>query len=269
MQATMHMKSADSVGSCCIVRAKSMLRASPVKVPYGVIFWGVVCARHVWLHVSMAILLTVSAGAGYAANLLTNPSFPANVSSWTPDDVSVSIAWQSAGGGFARVTNSVAGGNQGLGMYQCVNGIVAGANYTFGGDMRFIGTGNSTSANDDLEIGIRWLDGANCTGNTLGGQPRLTNNTTDDQWHTFNSIAQVAPAGAVSVLFLAFPSKFNAGGALFGDFDNLYFDDGLPSPPSIGGSMTAVPTLSNAGLVLSGLALALASWLSLRRRNTR
>ena len=38
-----------------------------------------------------------------------------------------------------------------------------------------------------------------------------------------HSTTQEAPAGAVSVLYVAFPSKVEAGGTLVSNFDNLFF----------------------------------------------
>jgi hypothetical protein len=186
------------------------------------------------IHAFAATAFLLAAGGAAAANLLGNPNFTTDVAGWTADAgaavvFSATDANGSAGSGSARVTNSSATPSNGLGISRCGGAVAALANYTYGGKVLFP-TGQANTG--DLQVGIRWLAGANCTGATVGSQPRLTTATPSNIWVSLASAPVQAPAGAVSVLFLAFPSKVEAGGTLIGQFDDLYIDDGAGVAPS-------------------------------------
>jgi hypothetical protein len=173
-------------------------------------------------------LAVLSAGHASAQNFVANGNFDANVNGW-PADSSVTAAFDGTLGspapGSIRMTNSAAGGAQGLGVSQCIGAATAGKLYNWGGRMYFPG-GQARTGN--LQVGLRFYTGPSCTGNSLPSQPRLST-TIFDIWDVKTSNNSAAPAGTQSVLFLAFVSKAEAGGALVGNFDSLFFfpSDGI------------------------------------------
>ena len=98
--------------------------------------------------------------------------------------------------GFATTTSGWAvedppsatlGPSNGSGIFQCVSSVTAGASYTFGGKVLFP------------------------AGQARTGQMQI-------------GLVSVAPAGAVSADFIAFPTKYEAGGQLVGNFDQLFLE---------------------------------------------
>ena len=169
------------------------------------------------------------AGCGYDDDTgdgsLLNGDFDSNTSNWAVEDAgSATLAWSpldannSSSSGSILITNTSVGASNGSGVIQCVTGITAGASYTFGGKVLFP-TGQARTG--ELQIGLRWRDGANCTGNVLGSQPRVSMNTPGAAWVPLVSGTLVAPSGTVSADFIAFPTKIEAGGTLVGNFDDL------------------------------------------------
>ncbi len=184
--------------------------------------------------ISAVVVGSIGAPAS-SQSLLQNPSFHSGVGSWGAES-SVSLLWSPldasgvAGSGSAEVVNSSPGGNDGRGITQCVDAaVVAGGRYEYGGSMR-IPSGQDRTGN--AQVGLRWYDGPGCSGSSVGPQPRVTVTALDSWVHLVDDV-QTAPAGAVSVLFLAFPSKVEPGGALIVHFDDLIlrgaaiFDDGF------------------------------------------
>jgi hypothetical protein len=185
---------------------------------------------------ALAGILLLAATAS-AQNWVANGNFDANAGSWTLNSADSAIAFDAAFGnpapGSMRVTNSSAGGSIGTGVLQCLGAVTPGKQYTWGGRVNMPGGQNRTG---NLQIGLRWLTGPGCTGNSLD-QPRLVSNL-KDTWD-IKSETDAAPAGAASVMYVAFPSKVEAGGALFGYFDSLFFKqaDGLV-PPCVADAVT-------------------------------
>src|SRR5262249_38339741 len=70
---------------------------------------------------------------------------------------------------------------------------------------------------------------------------------TSDSWAVLSGGAEKAPAGTVSALFLAFPSKVEAGGELVVQFDDLFFEDGLGPSPNYQGLWWNAPAASESG----------------------
>jgi hypothetical protein len=177
---------------------------------------------------SIAIGLTASlvATAAWGQNLLINPDFDWDVAWWEVETY-VSLAWSpiDASGhpwsGSAEVTNAHPGQLQGTGISQCVSWppVIPGATYDFAGSA-FIPDGQSRTG--DAMIGLRWYDGPDCAGSSVGDQPRRSTAVVGS-WERLEALDEIAPAGAVSVLFLAFPSKIEAGGTLVAHFDELHF----------------------------------------------
>jgi murein DD-endopeptidase MepM/ murein hydrolase activator NlpD len=179
-------------------------------------------ARRV-LGLLIAVWLTGS--GAWSGNDVLNGYFDTDVSGWTADS-SASVAWSvvdanlSPTSGSAEVTNSHPNPSNGTGIHQCLNvSPVEGATYDYGGKA-FIPDAQTRTGK--AYLGLRWLAGPNCTGATVGSQPRLSTSTIG-QWVQLTAVEQVVPPGAVSVLFKAFPSKVEAGGTLISHFDDLYF----------------------------------------------
>jgi hypothetical protein len=132
-----------------------------------------------------------------------------------------------------------------------VTSVTAGGSYTFGGKILWP-LGQATTGS--VQIGLRWRSGPNCTGSVIGSQPRVSINSATGAWVTLSSV-QVAPAGTVSADFIAFPSKQQAGGSLFANFDDLLFDNGLPAPPPVPTPAANVPVDNPFMLALMGILL--------------
>ena len=199
------------------------------------------------IRVPLSLLAAWLAGsAGWGSNAVSNGSFDADVSGWTAE-IHVSVAWSaidasgSPTSGSAEVTNSYPTKNHGSGIMQCVDlPIVGGATYDFGGKV-FIPLGQDREGS--AQIGLRWYEGAGCTGSYVLPQPRRETETLGT-WVELSATEQVAPVTASSVLFLAFPSKREAGSSLIVHFDDLsfrktpFFEDGLESGDLRGWSST-------------------------------
>ena len=190
------------------------------------------------ISLAAAVLLVVTAAPASAQNnFVANGNFDTDVSGWTASS-GVSIAFDGAFGntspGSLRLTNSSAGASIGAGVSQCLGPATAGKLYNWGGRLFLPGGQNRTG---NLQIGLRWKSGPGCTGDSID-QPRLQTNFFD-AWDLKSANNQAAPAGTVSVEFLAFPSKVEAGGSLIGYFDSLFFrqSDGL-IPPCVADAIT-------------------------------
>jgi hypothetical protein len=184
------------------------------------------------------LLLLSAATASAQNNFVANGNFDTSAGSWTRESsTEVAIAFDAALGdpapGSMRLTNSSTGPGNGIGVIQCLGAVTVGKSYTWGGRM-FLPSGQQRTG--PLFLGLRWRSGPGCTGNDVD-QPRLSTNLFNT-WIPL-SANQVAPAGAASVQFVAFPSKVEAGGSLIGNFDSLFFRqaDGL-IPPCVADAIT-------------------------------
>jgi murein DD-endopeptidase MepM/ murein hydrolase activator NlpD len=177
------------------------------------------------------------AAPGAAQNELTNSDFDTDVSGWTAA-TEVSLTWSSIdagldpGSGSAQVDNQRSNSSDGAGMSQCVaSGVVPGADYDYGGKA-FIPSGQDRTG--PAQVGLRWYADTDCAGYVLGSQPRSSTET-EGTWVELGESGVTAPTGAASVLFLAFPTKYEAGGTRTAHFDDLYlrreviFTDGFES----------------------------------------
>lgn len=187
-----------------------------------------------------AVLFVVTAAPASAQNnFVANGNFDTDVSGWIISASNeVTVAFDGAVGntspGSIRITNISPGASNGAGVVQCLGPVTAGKLYNWGGRVFFPGGQNRTG---NLQIGLRWHPGPGCTGVPID-QPRLQTNSFD-AWDLKAANNQPAPAGSVSVSFVAFPSKVEAGGALLGYFDSLFFrqSDGL-IPPCVADAIT-------------------------------
>jgi hypothetical protein len=162
------------------------------------------------------------------ANLVRNGAFASDVAEWAveePDRATLEWSAEDAAGsvasGSALVRNFHSGPQQGTGISQCVGPIAPGAPYTFGGKLR-LPTGQSRTGS--AQIGLRWHTQPGCVGANVGSQPRREVSTPSDSFVEVVSTGNVAPPGAVSATFVAFPSKVEAGGELRVEFDDLRLD---------------------------------------------
>ena len=172
-------------------------------------------------------LLATSAGA---TGEVLNSGLDSDVISWKPESPASAI-WSTddADGSFdsgsIEVGNSHPNAGQGLGVSQCLPLMpIPGTVYVFGGKARIPG-GQARSGS--ALVGTRFYDGAHCTGAVVGPQPRRATSVVGS-WAELSSNVQEIPAGANSVLFLAFPSKIEAGGTLVARFDDLFFEFTMP-----------------------------------------
>jgi hypothetical protein len=178
----------------------------------------------------LALPLVCATQLAWGQNLLINPDFHWDVQWWEAEQ-DVSLAWSpvdasgNPSSGSAEVTNGHPGPSQGTGISQCVSypPVIPGETYDFTGSA-FIPDGQSRTG--DAMIGLRWYDGPDCAGNVVGGQPRRSTSVVGS-WVRLEALDEIAPAGAFSALFLAFPSKAEAGGTLVAHFDELNFNHSI------------------------------------------
>lgn len=180
-----------------------------------------------------ASVILLQSGAASAQNFLANGNFDSNVIAWPVEESSdASVVFDGALGspspGSARVTNISIGPSNGAGIAQCGGAVTALKLYNWGGRI-YYPSGQARTGN--LQIGLRWWSLPGCTGVTVGPQPRMST-TTFNTWIPLSKTNELAPSGAVSVQFVAFPSKVEGGGELVGNFDSLFVGpaDGVIPP---------------------------------------
>ena len=159
-----------------------------------------------------------------AQNMLTNGNFNTDVSGWS-DRSYITLLWSaddvnaSPSSGSAEVINAHPNAAVGAGISQCSTfPVTPGEAYLFRGDV-LIPSGQTISGS--ATIGTYWTDGPDCTGVRVGIQPRSGTSTTG-AWVHLESGWEIADVDAVSVVFLAFSTKADAGGTLVAKFDELY-----------------------------------------------
>ena len=195
-----------------------------------------------WKRPGFMLTLFVSwfASPSIAQNLLSNPDFDTNNTGWPGSafDATRDVA-NDAGSGSGLVTNSAANALTGLTMTQCVDGIVAGTSYNYGGSVFLTREEDTTTGNGRADLS--WFSGAGCVNaNFLGGSPSALA-TTIDAWTPINNTA-TAPATAGSVVIFGFIQKTNAGGTLRGNWDNMFFQLAPTPTPTSTASATTTST---------------------------
>jgi hypothetical protein len=162
--------------------------------------------------------------ATHATNLLVNPEFDSDTAAWTPHN-NVGLSWSPIdvvghpASGSAEVSNASPGPFMGRGIEQCAPGpVVAGRSYDYGG---WVFAPSGQVVNGEFMVGLRWYDGPGCSGSAVGNQPRASTSQLGT-WVELQEDGVIAPPGAQSLLFLAFPSKDDSGGALVAYFDELF-----------------------------------------------
>jgi hypothetical protein len=187
----------------------------------------------------LVAVCAVLPAAARGGNLVRNGDFANDVAEWTVEEPEHAIlewsaadAGGSASSGSALVRNVHTGPGQGTGIEQCAGAVVAGASYTFSGKIR-LATGQTRTGS--ARIGLRWHTEPNCAGpNIPSPQPLAEVETPSDSFVLVSSSGNVAPPGAVSALFQAFPSKVDPGGELRAEFDDLRFElEGCAGGPTV------------------------------------
>jgi hypothetical protein len=215
-----------------------------------------------------SILLQFAAVPLEAANLLQNPNFNGSLASWVAPyatyDATRSATADGTGSALAGFTlpSNAAYGNAN-GVEQCVDGIVPGTSYDFGGKV-FIPSGQ-VGLGGGGSVYIQWYGSAGCTGTLTGNTNTaiaLAPPSSTNVWYPLLASA-TAPAGTSSVLVIG-EIQNNAGdGATFSvSFDELFLQTTPPVPQSVS---VAIPTVGMAGSGLLVLSLAGAALFLLRR----
>ncbi len=178
----------------------------------------------------LALLATCLVTTPASANLVLNFDLDSDVISWAPE----SPAWAnwspddadgSVDSGSIEIGNTHPNARNGLGVTQCLPLVpIPGTVYRFGGKARIPGGQDRTGS---AYVGTRFYADAHCMGAVIGQQPR-SNTSVVDVWVALSRSDQEVPAGANSVMFLAFPSKVEAGGTLIAQFDDLFFEITMP-----------------------------------------
>jgi hypothetical protein len=211
------------------------------------------------------ILLPFAAVRLEAANLLQNPNFSGSLAQWvTPYATYDSTRSATADGtgsalGAFTLPSSAAYGNAN-GIEQCVNGIVPGTSYDFGGKVLIpsgqVGPGGGS-------VYIQWFDTVGCTGTLTGNTNTnisLAPPSSTNVWYPLTATA-TAPASTSSVLVIGEIQNNAGNGAAFSvSFDELFFQATPPLPVSV-----SIPTVGMAGSGLLVLSLAGAALFLLRR----
>src|SRR4051812_44909020 len=139
-----------------------------------------------------ALLLGIASPAA-AQNLVVNPHFDTNANNWTLNAPGVFDSTTDAGGSpsSGSVLATYAGPLLGsVPAFQCVQGIVAGESYTFGGNIR-IGQAIGSPASS-VTIEVQWVSNTACSAfNGLSVGPSVT---TLNAW-TPTTATFAAPAG--------------------------------------------------------------------------
>jgi len=213
---------------------------------------------------ALAAGLLCAAGAARGQNLISDPHFASGVSAWSlrlSGGITASLAHDPGPGadgapGFAALT----GGSGGFVSYfarTCVP-VQPGVVYSFGGAVRF-----RSSQPSQAFFRLSFYPDATCGTTTLGPPLPPTNLTgpgaTAGVWTLCAGSGATAPPGAASAAL-----EFTLAGISLNENPSADFDDayvgraGTVEPPA------PVPSLSRAGVLALGLALALAGALAAR-----
>lgn len=178
--------------------------------------------------VTACIVIAAAASVATAQNMIENGNFDTDVNGWLNETV-VILAWSdldaadSSSSGSALVSNTHPNAGNGAGIRRCASvPVTAGEGFVYGGKILFP-SGQARTGN--AQVGLRFYEGPDCSGSQISGQPRLST-AIFDTWVLLDSDEHIAPAGAQSVMFMAFPSKVEAGGVLDAYFDDLYVEPG-------------------------------------------
>lgn len=183
------------------------------------------------------------------AQLVTNPTFDADVSGWSASYQQALVEWSAldAGAnpdsGSALVTNVAGGPGDGSGAYQCVGGIPAQATYWLTAVVQFP-SGQTETGFADLLVQLFAEPG--CKGSATGlVLSSAVNSSRQDQWLPLWKLF-TTPALTQSLRLRLDLYKVEAGGSLGAHFDDVelflaVFVDGFEVGDTSAWSMTEPP----------------------------
>jgi hypothetical protein len=169
-------------------------------------------------------VLVLAAAPALAQNLIVNPGFATDISSWRVGVTFISAVWQpldatgQSNSGSIAITNSFPGLSNGAD--QCVP-VTAGGHYDFGARV----AAAPGSPQPYAVVNVIWSTGPNCGGTPVGNElstPAIPSGST--VFSGVSATSQVAPAGAQSAdvyLSVSEPPGANAAGTAY--FDDVYF----------------------------------------------
>ena len=213
---------------------------------------------------ALAAGLLCAAGAARGQNLISDPHFASGISAWSlrlSGGITATLVRDSGPGadgspGFAALAgasfNPVT-----LFARTCVP-VQPGVVYSFGGSVRF-----RTSQQSQASFTLNFYPDAACGTAILSPPPPPSSTAasggTPGAWTLCAGSGAAAPPGAASAALELNLSGVSPGGTPSVDFDDVYVGRaGTVEPPA------AVPSLSRAGVLALGLALALAGTLAAR-----
>ena len=213
-----------------------------------------------------------TAGPANAQNLLTNPDFTANLDGWTLPPVAATThdaaTGAASGPGSALWTKTIAGATPAAEravVFQCVNGIMSGETYDFGGAVAI----DTAPAGGSASMAIAFNSGGDCSGLEL--ELHAAPPVTDTGPFDFVSHSVVAPpatasatVGVIAGVAPVGPGLVDSGDLTFvtGDYV-LHVDDMFLL------TQTPVPTIGTLWLIVMTLALIVSAAATLRRRHLR
>lgn len=185
-----------------------------------------VMSRKRFLRGGAAVVFALGfAAEARAQNLLSNPGFNANVSSWNTN-IGAAVSWQpldagrSLTSGSALVTNNSVDPSMGTGLFQC-RPATAGQLYDFGVKVRIPSGQTNTGAG--LAV-LAWSTSQTCASNSFISNTATPAIDVFDRWKG-TAASAMAPAGTVAVFFECYQTKTEAGGSI-----GAYFDDAFLAP---------------------------------------
>ena len=209
-------------------------------------------------------VLLLAAGTARGQNLVSDPHFASGISAWSlrlSGGITASLVRDPGPGadgfpGFAALAGA-SFNPVNLFARTCVP-VQPGVVYSFGGAVRF-----RTTQQSQAFFTLNFYPDAACGTGVLSPPPppssAVASGATTGAWTPCAGTGAVAPAGAASAALEFTLSGVSPGGTPSADFDDVYVGRaGTVEPPA------AVPSLSHAGVLALGLALALAGALATR-----
>ena len=213
---------------------------------------------------ALAAGLLCAAGAARGQNLVPDPHFASGISAWSlrlSGGITATLVRDSGPGadgfpGFAALAGASLGPVT-LFARTCVP-VQPGVVYSFGGAVRF-----RSAQQSQASFTLSFYPDASCGATILSPPPPTSSSpasgATPGAWTTCMGSGATAPAGAASAALELNLSGVSPSGSPSVDFDDVYVGRaGTVEPPA------AVPSLSRAGILALGLALALAGTLAAR-----
>jgi hypothetical protein len=196
---------------------------------------------HRWRCGSLLVsLLTLGAPALAAPNLLSNPGFDTDLSSWTVvgnPGLQISFdptldAASSPTSGSAKVLHVTSSFSCQLDLFQCVPGITPGKTYDFGGSI-LIPSMQPPVFGEGI-IDAAWRSGSACTGTrTVIQVPAgpVFQSTQAGSWVAVTSTGNIAPAGTQSLQVNIGVCTTDPASTVQVNFDDLFVQLGATLPP--------------------------------------